>query len=169
MVQTLVFPTRAIVLDSWRYTTACFHEAVGFLPLFAVLRCEEMVSLSQTDRSVSEAASLVGEAYLYQATSHSEFMKHQKRLQRRSTEQKRIYAQQMRDPKATWSTSALATAAILFSIDVRVPTPECVCEVLTNCFPVACPWQHRPLLLVDGHHLKLYHSYSKGQTAPVIF
>ncbi|KAK2756561.1 hypothetical protein FQN54_005454 [Arachnomyces sp. PD_36] len=109
-----------MIVESWRYTTACFKEALGFLQQFAVLRCEEMVMLSQTNYSVSNAASILGEAYMYRARGYFEFTKHRKRLDHLATEQRNILSRQIRDRAATWATAPVASVLMIMLINITL-------------------------------------------------
>jgi hypothetical protein len=125
-------PQKAIVLESWRYITACFEEALGFLPQFAVFRSDEMISLSHSDHGLSKTVALIGETYLMHLSIGDESSgPRYQRLQSESVHQRANSSQCIRQCTATnkWSSAALASTLMLTAIDVR-QTPVLALELL---------------------------------------
>lgn len=121
MIHVTSSPHKAIIQDSWRYTTACFHEALGFLQHFSVLRCEGMLALSHSDRDVSKALSLVGEIYLCRSRGTLEYSEHRGRFQKTAIILRERFSRQLRDHTASWSSALVAGALLFILVDVCAP------------------------------------------------
>jgi hypothetical protein len=118
MVQVAGPPPRAIIVDSWRFTTAYFEEACGSLPPFAVLRSKDMVALSQADGDVSRVASLVGEVYLCRIRGEEAYLRQRSRLQEMALAEGKVLLERFEDGKETPLAPPLACGIMLVTIHV---------------------------------------------------
>lgn len=111
-------PAKAIVVDCWRYTTACFEDGFGQLPHFLVLRGADMIALSQGKSEVSEIVAFVGEVYLCRREGDFVFMRQHKRLQSTAICHMERCSHELRNPEAAWSTWPLASSIMLVAVHV---------------------------------------------------
>ncbi|CAI6087848.1 unnamed protein product, partial [Clonostachys chloroleuca] len=113
-------PRKAIVLDNWRYTTACFEEAFGSLMQFSVLQGEEMISLSQKDAGISQVVSTIGEIYMCRTNDYPRFLERREVFQELAAKQRAACCQQMQSRSVIWSNAPLACALMLVAIEMML-------------------------------------------------
>ncbi|VUC33743.1 unnamed protein product [Clonostachys rosea] len=116
-------PKPALTNDTWSFVNQ-FFEATGKLPQSEVLRCPEVVTLSQSDELVNKTITVVGHVFS-STNTHTMESKMRNSLRRLVAAQKRIITQRMARPYSENTTVLLLCSLLLAVPDLLLnPTAE---------------------------------------------